>query len=252
MTADINQQIENNFVVRCFSEVVQTVIELDHPIETTSFFRLVNQKADEAGFNIGRRGDTRPLLSDYAIHTAPNSWLRNHFPAFEKKIEGRHLPEFDHAITLAGRSGVESIYNLLALSILFKNPAKCIEALKLTHDAKAAPLKKHSNIKSKIDQIIPQYIVNRGNIHLMSKALGCHYTTLKHHMKKRGLPSLVNVDPHTVQAMLDYFSGASPIEVLARPDIDKDIISKCMRAANVQSTHVFESVHANQEQRVLS
>jgi hypothetical protein len=231
--AFLNEEIENNPTVRNFTEVIQATLELDHPIHTNSFFRQIIQKADEIGVYTGSKGDQRPLLSDLALESIPNAWLKKHFPAFNKKVKGELLSEFDHSVTSHGRSSVASIYNLLALSLVFNSPSKSLSALMSVYNSKVVyPDSKLQTMKTRYSQVIPQYIACKGNIHLMSKAMDCHYTTLKHHMKKRGLPSLVQFNTHTTQAILDYVSGVSLLDVINRPGIEVDQIKECLRNAD--------------------
>lgn len=237
----LEDAIEQNAIIRKYSELIQVALDFQGPIAPQSITQLLAEKAREKGLRTSPLGK-RPVLSDLALQHLPERWITKHFPSLMKKKPREFLYEYDGVCKLGGKAHTSTSY-ILAIALLYDSydagHKVLSEAQKFTptNHRKHTERTRYSNRK-----IISAYTKSNGNIKEMAKDLKCNYNTLRSITKRRGLPAMAKPTTETLRALKDFYNGAQLHEVLSRPNVQSEKFIECVRIAGTAFAQTLETI----------
>lgn len=233
-------EMEESSIIQRYASLVQVVLDLPSPIAHKAISGRLSEKLRSLGLEVNP-GNGKAFLSDLGYKRAPQEWLEEHFGFMTKKKEGKFLYELDGACVAGGKARSSTSY-LLAIALLWEDASKGRDILLESHQSPRLQKTANSLNKYSDRKLISTYKASKGNIREMSKILGRHPGSVQGIIRKRGLPCLTRINNETLLALKDFLNGASLLELMARPNIQLDYFSECLRITGKTFGRILEEI----------
>jgi hypothetical protein len=228
--------IKDSIILR-FAQLTEYALELEVPINNITAQEVLTNKARSIGVRFSEMGVSRQL-SDLMNEVLPEQWMVKYFPRLKKESYGKFVAGFDEVLKPSRK--VKSYVNtLLAAAVLFDDPDEAMHEL----IAQNLHLLNKTN-KQEISDVtfINAYVRHRGSYLKMGLEFEKDRRSIFSRARWLGLPSLSEVDTDTFNAIKDFYDGSNLVEILARPNINKEKFANIIRLSGRQFSSTIKKI----------
>lgn len=204
--------------VQKYIELIDDYMIMQSPIDFSELSNIIKRQAISSGLLLNRKGRGY-YLSDFIQENTPKDWLNYHFPCFKNKKPLDYFYPVDIAIGKKGNPTSLFVY-LLVIANLIPDVDSQILKVKKT---------KNSNTPIPVSVMRYVYFKNSGDHLKTSENLNQPYEIVSPVLTNLGLPPLQNIGFSTRKALIEFFSGASILEILQRDEVDIDMFADVIR-----------------------
>lgn len=227
----------HNPIILRFAQLIEDALELEVPVNNRIAQEVLTNKAKLIGVKFSETGSCRQL-SDLMNEMLPEQWVFKFFPRLKKKKYGIFVAGFDEVLK-ANRKGKSYVNTLLAAAVLFDDADQAM------HELSTQNL--HLLNKTKKQEIsdvtfINAYVRHRGSYFKMSLEFEKDKRYIFNRARWLGLPSFTGVSPETFKAIKDFYDGSNLLEILTRPNINKEKFAIIIRLSGRQFSSTIKKI----------
>jgi len=229
----------HNSIILRFAQLIEDALELEVPVNNRIAQEVLTNKAKLIGVKFSETGFCRQL-SDLMNEVLPEQWVFKFFPRLKKEKYGIFVAGFDEVLK-ANRKGKSYVNTLLAAAVLFDDADEAIQEL----TAQNFHLFSKIN-KQEISDIsfINAYVRHQGSYSKMGIELEKDRRYIFSRARWLGLPSLSEVDIDTFKAIKDFYDRSNLVEILARPNINKEKFANIIRLSGRQFSSTIKKIES--------
>lgn len=228
---------KNNPIILRFAQLIEDALELEIPLDNRISQEILSKKARLIGVKLSETGNTRQL-SDLMNEVLPGQWINKYFPRLKKENYGQFISGFDEVLK-SSRKGKSYVNTLLAAAVLFDDADEVMHELT---SQKYFPFNKANKQDISDQSFINAYVRHRGSYFNMGIEFGKDRRYIFNRARSLGLPSLTGIDPITLKAIEEFYSGSNLVEILSRPNINKEKIGNIIRLSGRQFSSTIKKL----------
>lgn len=196
----------DNAVLLRYAEIIQGFADFEKPLSRREAAFKLGAKAKERGLRVARTG-RRPTLTDVALESLPETWIRKFLPDFPLKTTERHSgPMYNVAFFPC-----TPVPCALALALLFDSADEALTYWATPHPSQpiaARPQNTYGFDFWNGAPMLRSYLATRGSHREIARQYGIDPKHLNKMLNDSGLPAIGGIDfEKTGRALLEYFQG---------------------------------------------
>lgn len=228
--------MQNPIILR-FAQLIEDALELEVPVNNKIAQEVLTNKARSIGVRFSEMWVSRQL-SDLMNEVLPEQWMVKYFPRLKKESCGKFVAGFDEVLKPSMK--VKSYMNtLLAAAVLFDDADEAMHEL----TAQNLHLLNKTN-KQEISDVafINAYVRQQGSYFKIGIELEKDRRYIFNRARSLGLPSFSGVSPETFKAIKDFYNGSNLVEILTRPNINKEKLANIIRLSGRQFSSAIKKI----------
>lgn len=230
-------------IIRKYVDIYDGLISKPIFVSSDNASWVLSLKANELGLNHSRVRAGR-CLSDILLEAVPSDWLFNNFPAMKAKQPNQFVNSFDGVAVFRLQNHDVTNY-VLAAAVLFETAD---EALNTFNDSVSLKLKPRRAMVRRGaeywrgENFHQVYSRNLGECKAITAEIGGSYDQNRINLIRHGLPPLSSLSIETIQALYDFYNGASIVEIMSRPGLNHLHFERIIRDAGNNFKAIFNDI----------
>lgn len=230
-------------IIRKYADIYDGLISKPIFVPSDNASWVLSLKANELGLNHSTARTGR-CLSDILIEDLSSDWLFNNFPAMKAKQTNQFINSFDGVAVFRLQNHDVTNY-VLAAAVLFETADEALNTFKDSVSLKLKPRRtivRRGTEYWRGEHFHRVYSRNLGECKAITAEIGGSYEQNRVNLIRHGLPPLSSLSIETIQALYDFYNGASIQEIMSRPGLNHLYFERIIRDAGNNFKAIFNDI----------